>query len=114
MTYDDLLNKIGNFGKYQKRIYFFLCLPALSCALHSFSGVFILSKTDHRYTISTTCNVPSIYIYGYSLLINLVLSLCIYAFTYICVLYYIYTISNLFLYFIILILYIQFLMLFFR
>lgn len=48
MTYDDLLHKIGDFGKYQKRIYFFLCLPAISCALHKLAGVFILAKTDHR------------------------------------------------------------------
>lgn len=52
MTYDDLLHKIGDFGKYQKRIYFFLCLPAISCALHKLSGVFILAKTDYR------CQLP--------------------------------------------------------
>ncbi|XP_026805656.1 organic cation transporter protein [Rhopalosiphum maidis] len=52
MTYDDLLHKIGDFGKYQKRIYFFLCLPAISCALHKLAGVFILAKTDHR------CQLP--------------------------------------------------------
>ncbi|XP_025192491.1 organic cation transporter protein [Melanaphis sacchari] len=52
MTYDDLLEKMGNFGKYQKRIYFFLCLPAISCALHKLAGVFILAKTDHR------CQLP--------------------------------------------------------
>ncbi|XP_001944985.1 organic cation transporter protein [Acyrthosiphon pisum] len=52
MTFDDLLYKIGDFGKYQKRIYFFLCLPAISCALHKLSGVFILAKTDYR------CQLP--------------------------------------------------------
>ncbi|KAL5233280.1 hypothetical protein ACI65C_000690 [Semiaphis heraclei] len=52
MTYDDLLHKIGDFGKYQKRIYFFLCLPAISCALHKLAGVFILAKTDYR------CQLP--------------------------------------------------------
>lgn len=49
MTYDDLLHKIGDFGTYQKRIYFFLCLPAMSCALYKLAGVFILAKADHRY-----------------------------------------------------------------
>jgi len=61
MTYDDLLYKIGDFGKYQKRIYFFLCLPAISCALHKLSGVFILDKTNYRYTFSMPYNVAPIY-----------------------------------------------------
>lgn len=49
MTYDDLLHKIGDFGTYQKRIYFMLCLTGISCAFHKLGGVFILAKTDHRY-----------------------------------------------------------------
>ncbi|XP_050525745.1 organic cation transporter protein [Daktulosphaira vitifoliae] len=52
MSFDDLLQKIGNFGTYQKRIFFFLCLPAISCALHKLSGVFLLAKPDHR------CQLP--------------------------------------------------------
>ncbi|VVC43321.1 Major facilitator superfamily domain,Major facilitator, sugar transporter-like [Cinara cedri] len=52
MTYDDLLHKIGDFGTYQRRIYFFLCLPGISCALHKLAGVFILAKANHR------CQLP--------------------------------------------------------
>ncbi|XP_050421086.1 organic cation transporter protein-like [Adelges cooleyi] len=52
MTIDDLLLKVGNFGTYQKRIYFFLCLPAISCALHKLSGVFLLARPNHR------CQLP--------------------------------------------------------
>uniref|UniRef100_A0A8D8ZQ27 Organic cation transporter-like protein n=2 Tax=Cacopsylla melanoneura TaxID=428564 RepID=A0A8D8ZQ27_9HEMI len=41
MAYDDILLKLGEFGRYQQRIYFLLCLPAMSCALHKLIGVFL-------------------------------------------------------------------------
>lgn len=44
MTYDDVLPHMGSFGRYQRRIYILLCLPAISCAFHKLAGVFILGK----------------------------------------------------------------------
>lgn len=48
MGYDDVIPLLGGFGKYQKRIYFLVCLPAISCAFHKLAGVFLLTKPDHR------------------------------------------------------------------
>lgn len=52
MGYDEVIPHLGGFGKYQKRIYFLVCLPAISCALHKLAGVFLLAKPDHR------CQLP--------------------------------------------------------
>ncbi|XP_034238416.1 organic cation transporter protein [Thrips palmi] len=52
MTYDDLVNQLGEFGRYQKRIYILLCLPAISCAFHKLAWVFLGPKADHR------CQLP--------------------------------------------------------
>ncbi|CAB0009618.1 unnamed protein product [Nesidiocoris tenuis] len=48
MAYDDVLVTLGQFGRYQKRINFLLCLPAISCALHKLAGVFLQARVDHR------------------------------------------------------------------
>lgn len=48
MGYDDVILKMGEFGRYQRRIYFVLCLPAISCAFHKMGGVFLSAKTDFR------------------------------------------------------------------
>ncbi|XP_063218411.1 organic cation transporter protein-like [Bacillus rossius redtenbacheri] len=52
MAYDDVLPYLGDFGRYQKRVYLLLCLPAISCALHKLAGVFLQAKVDHR------CRLP--------------------------------------------------------
>ncbi|XP_068085491.1 organic cation transporter protein isoform X2 [Anabrus simplex] len=52
MAFDDVLSHLGEFGRYQKRIYFLLCLPGISCALHKLAGVFLQAKADHR------CRLP--------------------------------------------------------
>lgn len=49
---DDLLPHLGSFGKYQKRVYFLLCLPAISYGLQLFVGVFLLATPEHR------CKLP--------------------------------------------------------
>jgi MFS transporter, OCT family, solute carrier family 22 (organic cation transporter), member 4/5 len=49
MAFDELLVHLGEFGRYQKRIYFLLCLPAISCALHKLAWVFLAAKAKHRY-----------------------------------------------------------------
>lgn len=48
MAYDDVLLHLGEFGRYQRRIYLLLCLPAISCALHKLAGVFLQARVDHR------------------------------------------------------------------
>lgn len=52
MGYDEVIPALGGFGRYQKRIYFLVCLPAISCAFHKLAGVFLLAKPDHR------CELP--------------------------------------------------------
>ncbi|XP_059486702.1 organic cation transporter protein [Neocloeon triangulifer] len=48
MAFDELLVHLGEFGRYQKRIYLLLCLPAISCALHKLAWVFLAAKAPHR------------------------------------------------------------------
>lgn len=52
MGYDEVLTHLGEFGKYQKRIYLLVCLPAISCAFHKLANVFLMAKPDHR------CRLP--------------------------------------------------------
>lgn len=52
MAYDDLFKYIGDFGRYQKRIYFLLCLPAIVCGFHKLAGVFLMPRPDYR------CKLP--------------------------------------------------------
>ena len=53
VTYDDILQKIGQFGPYQRRIYFLLFLPTIFCAMHKLGWTFIGAKVDHR------CRLPT-------------------------------------------------------
>lgn len=53
MGYDDVITHLGEFGRYQKRIYFLLCLPAIVCAFHKLAGVFLLARPEFR------CLLPS-------------------------------------------------------
>lgn len=51
MNYDDVLPHLspsGTFGKFQKKIYFLLCLPSIVCAFHKLAGVFLLDVPNHR------------------------------------------------------------------
>ncbi|KAG5322016.1 ORCT protein, partial [Acromyrmex heyeri] len=48
MAYDDVILRMGEFGRYQRRIYLLLCLPAISCAFHKLAGVFLGAKMDSR------------------------------------------------------------------
>lgn len=49
MGYDNVLSELGDFGRYQRRIYILLCLPAISCAFHKLAWVFLGAKADHRF-----------------------------------------------------------------
>lgn len=52
MAYEDLFTYVGDFGRYQKRIYFLLCLTAIPCGFHKMAGVFINAVPDFR------CQLP--------------------------------------------------------
>ena len=52
MKYDDLLVELGEFGRYQKFLYFLVCLVALTSAFHSMNMVFVGPVPDHH------CKLP--------------------------------------------------------
>lgn len=56
MAYDDVILRMGEFGRYQRRVYLLLCLPAISCAFHKLAGVFLGAKMDSRYNAGSIAN----------------------------------------------------------
>lgn len=48
MAIDDVILVAGDFGRYQRRIYFLLCLPLFTCGFHTMVGVFLAAKPDFR------------------------------------------------------------------
>lgn len=52
MAYDDVILRMGEFGRYQRRVYLLLCLPAISCAFHKLAGVFLGAKMNSRYSLN--------------------------------------------------------------
>ncbi|XP_035825419.1 organic cation transporter protein [Aplysia californica] len=54
MKYDDLVEYLGEFGPYQRRVYFITCMPALAAAIQTLIPVFILAVPDYR------CAVPGL------------------------------------------------------
>ncbi|XP_071800949.1 organic cation transporter protein-like [Asterias amurensis] len=70
MQFDEALKYLGDFGRYQKVIYFTLCLLAIPCAWHSLGNTFLSASPDHHcslydgYTYNTSqealmsCAVP--------------------------------------------------------
>uniref|UniRef100_A0A1I8PZ51 Major facilitator superfamily (MFS) profile domain-containing protein n=1 Tax=Stomoxys calcitrans TaxID=35570 RepID=A0A1I8PZ51_STOCA len=48
MGYDEVLTHLGDFGRYQKVIYFLICLTSITCAFHKLAGVFLLAKPEFR------------------------------------------------------------------
>ncbi|ESO91029.1 hypothetical protein LOTGIDRAFT_122554 [Lottia gigantea] len=54
MKFDDLLEYLGEFGLYQKRLYFMVCLLSIPAAFQALLPVFILAIPNHR------CAIPSL------------------------------------------------------
>ncbi|XP_044756000.1 organic cation transporter protein isoform X2 [Coccinella septempunctata] len=52
MGYEEVIHVLGDFGRYQKRIYFLLCLPAILCAFHKLANVFLIAEPHQR------CRLP--------------------------------------------------------
>lgn len=49
MDFDEILEEIGEFGKYQKIKYFLLCIPVFFGAANSLSYVFTAGEQNYRY-----------------------------------------------------------------
>ncbi|CAL1544736.1 unnamed protein product, partial [Lymnaea stagnalis] len=52
MKFDDILKYVGDFGPFQKRVYFLLCLFCIFHGMRMVVLVFILSVSKHR------CSIP--------------------------------------------------------
>lgn len=48
MGYDEVLVRLGDFGRYQRIIYFLICLTSIICAFHKLAGVFLFAKPQFR------------------------------------------------------------------
>ncbi|KAI8045775.1 organic cation transporter-like protein [Drosophila gunungcola] len=48
MGYDEAIVHLGEFGRYQKIIYFLICLTSIPVAFHKLAGPFLLAKPDFR------------------------------------------------------------------
>jgi len=47
--FDDILNKVGDFGPYQWLMYFLICLPAsVPSAFSAFNQVFVAATPSHK------------------------------------------------------------------
>ena len=57
MGIESILTKIGGFGRYQRQVYFLLCLYAIPCAWHAIASVFIFATTDHWCSVSDVSGV---------------------------------------------------------
>lgn len=51
IPFDEILNQIGQFGRYQKVLYAFICFPLIASAFPTMSMVFTLGSHLHRYKI---------------------------------------------------------------
>ncbi|XP_046374256.2 organic cation transporter protein-like [Haliotis rufescens] len=48
MKFDEILTHLGDFGWYQKRLYFLICIPSFMGAMQALSVLFQLDIPDHR------------------------------------------------------------------
>ncbi|KAJ8314448.1 hypothetical protein KUTeg_006598 [Tegillarca granosa] len=51
MDFDDIFTILGEFGNYQKVIYFLLCIPSISAGIFMTISVFLLGSPKHRCVI---------------------------------------------------------------
>ncbi|GFO13864.1 organic cation transporter protein [Plakobranchus ocellatus] len=54
MKFDDVISELGDFGPYQKRVYFLTCLTSFCVSMQILAGVFIQATPDHR------CSLPDL------------------------------------------------------
>ena len=48
MKFDDVLKHIGEFGPYQRRVFFLTAIPSLLAAFEAVSVIFTFNIPDHR------------------------------------------------------------------
>uniref|UniRef100_T1JAS4 Major facilitator superfamily (MFS) profile domain-containing protein n=1 Tax=Strigamia maritima TaxID=126957 RepID=T1JAS4_STRMM len=48
MRFDDILKHLGDFGTYQKRVYYLVCIPIIFSAFHKLIWVFLGAVPPHR------------------------------------------------------------------
>lgn len=48
MNFEQILAAIGGFGKYQKRLYTWICLPQILLAFHMMASIFTGATPPHR------------------------------------------------------------------
>ncbi|XP_067676242.1 organic cation transporter protein-like [Haliotis asinina] len=51
LNFDDVLRHLGEFGRYQKWVYFLLCLPGIAHGIRMMISVFLLNIPNHRCAI---------------------------------------------------------------
>lgn len=51
VLFDDLLEHLGKFGRYQKFLYILVVLPAICSAFPTMTLVFTLGEHNHRYLL---------------------------------------------------------------
>ncbi|GFS14262.1 organic cation transporter protein [Elysia marginata] len=56
MKYDDLVEELGEFGPYQRKIYVITCLPAAVAAIQTLVTVFTLAVPKHRCSVLGLAN----------------------------------------------------------
>ena len=57
MHFDEILRlHLGEFGRYQKRVYLAVCLMILTVACHQLAQVFLLAQVDHWCRVSELDN----------------------------------------------------------
>ena len=58
MKYDDLLQKIGEFGTYQRLYYSLMCIVAVVSSFQSMNMVFLASTPVHRCKLAASEDLP--------------------------------------------------------
>ena len=53
LQFDDLLTELGEFGRYQRRLYFLLFLPTIFAAIQKQSWVFLAPQGISRYSVQS-------------------------------------------------------------
>ena len=51
MDFDEILNLVGQFGRYQKTKYLLVCFVWIVCGMQMYASVFIIETPHHRYVM---------------------------------------------------------------
>lgn len=59
MKFDEIVQSLGEFGTYQKRVFFLLCVASMSCGIQIMISVFTLGVPKHRCALPDLANDTS-------------------------------------------------------